>query len=64
MRYGSRVGGYNRPDSDIDLLVVLKNYPYVVKYIYITRFNMAKFYADFLSWPCKFPASFCDDLLL
>jgi tRNA A-37 threonylcarbamoyl transferase component Bud32/predicted nucleotidyltransferase len=32
--YGSRVAGYNRPDSDIDLLVVLQDYPYVVKYIY------------------------------
>jgi tRNA A-37 threonylcarbamoyl transferase component Bud32/predicted nucleotidyltransferase len=32
--YGSRVAGYNRPDSDIDLLVVLQNYPYVVKYNY------------------------------
>ncbi len=32
--YGSRVAGYNRPDSDIDLLIVLENYPYVVKYTY------------------------------
>jgi len=32
--YGSRVAGYNRPDSDIDLLIVLENYPYVVKYVY------------------------------
>jgi tRNA A-37 threonylcarbamoyl transferase component Bud32/predicted nucleotidyltransferase len=32
--YGSRVAGYNRPDSDIDLLIVLENYPYVVKYMY------------------------------
>jgi tRNA A-37 threonylcarbamoyl transferase component Bud32/predicted nucleotidyltransferase len=32
--YGSRVAGYNRPDSDIDLLIVLENYPYVVKYAY------------------------------
>ncbi|MDQ3717793.1 MAG: nucleotidyltransferase domain-containing protein [Thermoproteota archaeon] len=32
--YGSRVAGYCRPDSDIDLLVVLENYPYVVKYMY------------------------------
>jgi tRNA A-37 threonylcarbamoyl transferase component Bud32/predicted nucleotidyltransferase len=35
--YGSRVAGYNRPDSDIDLLVVLQNYPYVVKYIYFSE---------------------------
>jgi tRNA A-37 threonylcarbamoyl transferase component Bud32/predicted nucleotidyltransferase len=32
--YGSRVAGYNRSDSDIDLLIVLENYPYVVKYSY------------------------------
>jgi tRNA A-37 threonylcarbamoyl transferase component Bud32/predicted nucleotidyltransferase len=32
--YGSKVAGYSRPDSDIDLLVVLENYPYVVKYMY------------------------------
>ena len=32
--YGSRVAGYHRPDSDIDLLIVLENYPYVVKYTY------------------------------
>ena len=32
--YGSRVAGYNRPDSDIDVLIVLENYPYVVKYTY------------------------------
>ena len=32
--YRSRVAGYNRPDSDIDLLIVLENYPYVVKYTY------------------------------
>jgi tRNA A-37 threonylcarbamoyl transferase component Bud32/predicted nucleotidyltransferase len=37
--YGSRVAGYNRPDSDIDLLVVLQNYPYVVKYIYFSESN-------------------------
>jgi tRNA A-37 threonylcarbamoyl transferase component Bud32/predicted nucleotidyltransferase len=35
--YGSRVAGYNRPDSDTDLLVVLHNYPYVVKYIYFSE---------------------------
>jgi tRNA A-37 threonylcarbamoyl transferase component Bud32/predicted nucleotidyltransferase len=38
--YGSRVAGYNRPDSDIDLLVVLQNYPYVVKYAYFRESNM------------------------
>ena len=32
--YGSRVAGYNRPDSDIDFLIVLENYPFVVKYTY------------------------------
>jgi tRNA A-37 threonylcarbamoyl transferase component Bud32/predicted nucleotidyltransferase len=33
--YGSRVAGYARPDSDIDLLVVLEDYPYKVKYTYM-----------------------------
>jgi tRNA A-37 threonylcarbamoyl transferase component Bud32/predicted nucleotidyltransferase len=37
--YGSRVAGYNRPDSDIDLLIVLENYPYVVKYGYYRESN-------------------------
>ena len=37
--YGSRVAGYNRPDSDIDLLIVLENYPYVVKYAYYRESN-------------------------
>jgi tRNA A-37 threonylcarbamoyl transferase component Bud32/predicted nucleotidyltransferase len=37
--YGSRVAGYNRPDSDIDLLIVLENYPYVVKYAYYYESN-------------------------
>lgn len=35
--YGSRVAGYARPDSDIDLLVVLENYPYVLKYVYFSE---------------------------
>jgi tRNA A-37 threonylcarbamoyl transferase component Bud32/predicted nucleotidyltransferase len=35
--YGSRVAGYARPDSDVDLLVVLENYPYVVKYVYFSE---------------------------
>lgn len=33
--YGSRVAGYARPDSDIDILMVLENYPYAVKYVYL-----------------------------
>ena len=33
--YGSRVAGYARPDSDIDLLLVLENYRYKVKYVYL-----------------------------
>ena len=32
--YGSRIAGYNRPNSDIDLLIVLQSYPYVVEYMY------------------------------
>jgi tRNA A-37 threonylcarbamoyl transferase component Bud32/predicted nucleotidyltransferase len=38
--YGSKVAGYNRPDSDLDLLVVLQNYPYVVKYAYFRESGM------------------------
>lgn len=38
--YGSRVAGYARPDSDVDLLVVLENYPYVVKYVYFSEPGM------------------------
>ncbi len=33
--YGSKVAGYARPDSDIDLLLVLQDYPYKVKYVYM-----------------------------
>lgn len=33
--YGSKVAGYARPDSDIDLLLVLEDYPYKVKYAYL-----------------------------
>ncbi len=33
--YGSKVAGYARPDSDIDIIVVLENYPYRVKYAYM-----------------------------
>jgi tRNA A-37 threonylcarbamoyl transferase component Bud32/predicted nucleotidyltransferase len=32
--YGSKVAGYARPDSDYDLLLVLKNYNHVIKYTY------------------------------
>ncbi|MER3408431.1 MAG: hypothetical protein C4292_06905, partial [Nitrososphaera sp.] len=35
--YGSKVAGYARPDSDIDLLVVLEEYRYKVKYAYMTE---------------------------
>src|SRR5918911_5477251 len=38
--YGSRIGGYSRPDSDFDVIVVLDNYPYAVKYIYRVEQNM------------------------
>jgi tRNA A-37 threonylcarbamoyl transferase component Bud32/predicted nucleotidyltransferase len=38
--YGSRVAGYARPDSDVDLLVVLRNYPYVLKYVYFSEPGM------------------------
>jgi tRNA A-37 threonylcarbamoyl transferase component Bud32/predicted nucleotidyltransferase len=33
--YGSRVAGYARPDSDVDVMIVLENYPYAVKYVYL-----------------------------
>ena len=33
--YGSKVAGYARPDSDIDILLVLDDYPYRVKYAYM-----------------------------
>ena len=32
--YGSKIAGYARPDSDYDLLLVLKNYDHVIKYMY------------------------------
>ncbi len=32
--YGSKIAGYARPDSDYDLLLVLKNYGHVIKYMY------------------------------
>ena len=38
--YGSRAAGYARPDSDVDLLVVLENYPYLLKYVYFSESNM------------------------
>jgi len=38
--YGSRAAGYARPDSDIDVLIVLENYPYLVKYVYTTEQGM------------------------
>jgi tRNA A-37 threonylcarbamoyl transferase component Bud32/predicted nucleotidyltransferase len=38
--YGSRVAGYSRPDSDVDILVVLENYPYVIKYVYFSEQGM------------------------
>ena len=38
--YGSRAAGYARPESDIDILIVLENYPYLVKYIYTSEPGM------------------------
>jgi tRNA A-37 threonylcarbamoyl transferase component Bud32/predicted nucleotidyltransferase len=38
--YGSKVAGYARPDSDIDLLVVLERYPYAIKYVYLSESGM------------------------
>ena len=33
--YGSKVAGYSRPNSDFDVIVVLENYSFVVKYVYL-----------------------------
>ena len=33
--YGSKVAGYSRPNSDFDIIVVLENYSFVVKYVYL-----------------------------
>ncbi len=38
--YGSRAAGYARPDSDIDILVVLENYQYLLKYVYLNESKM------------------------
>ena len=31
--YGSKVAGYSRPNSDFDIIVVLENYSFIVKYV-------------------------------
>jgi len=33
--YGSRVAGYARPESDYDLIIVLDDYSYILKYVYL-----------------------------
>lgn len=33
--YGSKVAGYSRPTSDFDIIVVLENYSFIVKYVYL-----------------------------
>jgi tRNA A-37 threonylcarbamoyl transferase component Bud32/predicted nucleotidyltransferase len=33
--YGSKVAGYSSPDSDIDIIVVVKDYPHTIKYSYV-----------------------------
>jgi predicted nucleotidyltransferase len=38
--YGSRIAGYSHPDSDFDVIIVLEDYPYAVKYIYTTEADM------------------------
>ena len=38
--YGSRVAGYSRENSDFDIIMVLQDYPYAVKYIYTTEEDM------------------------
>jgi tRNA A-37 threonylcarbamoyl transferase component Bud32/predicted nucleotidyltransferase len=38
--YGSRVAGYSHANSDFDIIIVLVNYPYGVKYIYTSEADM------------------------
>ena len=33
--YGSKVAGYSHPNSDFDIIVVLENYSFIVKYVYL-----------------------------
>ncbi len=33
--YGSKIAGYSRPNSDFDIIVVLENYSFIVKYVYL-----------------------------
>src|SRR5919108_2715328 len=33
--YGSKVAGYGSPESDIDLIVVVKDYPHTIRYSYL-----------------------------
>jgi tRNA A-37 threonylcarbamoyl transferase component Bud32/predicted nucleotidyltransferase len=33
--YGSKVAGYARPNSDFDVIIVLEDYAYVLKYVYL-----------------------------
>ena len=33
--YGSKAGGYARTNSDFDIIVVLENYGYIIKYVYL-----------------------------
>ena len=39
--YGSKIAGYGNPDSDIDLIVVVRDYSRVIRYSY-SRINEAK----------------------
>lgn len=33
--YGSKVAGYGNPHSDVDVIIVVKSYPHIVKYSYV-----------------------------
>jgi tRNA A-37 threonylcarbamoyl transferase component Bud32/predicted nucleotidyltransferase len=33
--YGSKVAGYGNQDSDVDVIIVVKDYPHIVKYSYV-----------------------------
>ncbi|MEM0367019.1 MAG: hypothetical protein QW383_00795 [Candidatus Nitrosocaldus sp.] len=45
--YGSKVAGYARPDSDYDILLVLKDYKDIIKYVYVrNRLNASVLIVD------------------
>lgn len=49
--YGSKVAGYGSPDSDIDIIVVVKDYPFTVKYSYFQseRLRISALIVDYVA---------------